>query len=118
MKTLKEQISSTLYTKKVIGDKDLFEVLEGCGYKDYALSSIIDKCISNIESLIKENYVEKEFVRWFAEQDEFYHCIIDDEEKWYIPDWSTNILPKYLSFDELYDHWKREVKSKQDEKSL
>lgn len=29
MKTLKEQISSTLYTKKVIGDKDLFEVLEG-----------------------------------------------------------------------------------------
>lgn len=102
MKTLKERIKEYL-------DE----------WEDYVIGGDINEELSfDIEKIVKENYVEKEFVRWFAEQDEFYHCIIDDEEKWYIPDWSTNILPRYLSFDELYDHWKREVKSKQDEKSL
>lgn len=100
MKTLKDEILEILLDKiKCSG----YTAIEG-----------MPQSAREIESLIKENYVEKEFVRWFAEQDEFYHCIIDDEEKWYIPDWSTNILPRYLSFDELYDHWKREVKSKQE----
>lgn len=110
MKTLKEQISSTLYTKKVIGDKDLFEVLEGCGYKDYALSSIIDKCISNIESLIKENYAEKEFVKWIIIEFRAGRITYYDSDNTYSI-WNIDID---YTLDELYDYWNTNIKSKQE----
>ena len=68
MKTLKEQLLEILYTKKIIDDKDLFELFENglheAPLKDYAISSIMDRLASNIESLIKERFVEKEFVEW------------------------------------------------------
>lgn len=39
----KDELIKRLYTHKIIGDKDLMQILEEAGFKDYAISSIINK---------------------------------------------------------------------------
>jgi len=39
----REELIKRLYTHKIIGDKDLMQILEEAGFKDYAISSIINK---------------------------------------------------------------------------
>ena len=47
------KIIEVLYTKHIIGEYSLFEILERAGYKDYAIQSTIDKLTTDIESLYR-----------------------------------------------------------------
>lgn len=47
----REQIIHALYTRKVIGNIDLMELLEKAGYKDYSISAIIDRITDAILAL-------------------------------------------------------------------
>lgn len=47
------KIIKVLYTKHIIGEYSLFEILERAGYKDYAIQSTIDKLTTDIESLYR-----------------------------------------------------------------
>lgn len=51
LKMKREQIIHALYTQKVIGNIDLMELLEKAGYKDYSISSIIDRITDAILAL-------------------------------------------------------------------
>ena len=50
---MKAKIIKVLYTKHIIGEYSLFEILERAGYKDYAIQSTIDKLTTDIESLYR-----------------------------------------------------------------
>ena len=47
------KIIKVLYTKHIIGEYSLFEILERAGYKDYAIQSTIDKLTTDIETLYR-----------------------------------------------------------------
>jgi len=47
------KIIEVLYTKHIIGEYSLFEILERAGYKDYAIQSTIDKLTTDIETLYR-----------------------------------------------------------------
>lgn len=67
-------------------------------------------CASEIESLIKENYYPKGYLRWYRNQEEFYPAVVDDKYVWYVPNFSSNQLPEYLNDDELYNYWLKNIK--------
>lgn len=80
-----------------------------CGVESNA---IVEAMEEYAEQRIRENYVEKEFVEWYIKGDHNFATVFNSN-----PPQFTNFTEgskhKY-SLDELYDYWKREVKSKQD----
>lgn len=73
----REEFIKRLYTHKIIGDKDLMQILEEAGFKDYAISSIINKIadITNAplppaEGAVPDNAAEqnKRMREWFKER--------------------------------------------------
>jgi hypothetical protein len=73
----KEELIKRLYTHKIIGDKDLMQILEEAGFKDYAISSIINKIADIInaplhpaEGAVPDNAAEqnKRMREWFKER--------------------------------------------------
>lgn len=109
MKNLKEQLLEIFYTKKIIGDKDLFELLENglheAPLKDYAISSIMEKLASKLESLIKERFVEREFIRWVIFGSHPFVSFFDIVEGKEIEYFTDEIDSKRWSINELYNYW-------------
>jgi hypothetical protein len=73
----KEELIKRLYTHKIIGDKDLMQILEEAGFKDYAISSIINKIADIInaplhpaDGAVPDNAAEqnKRMREWFKER--------------------------------------------------
>lgn len=56
------------------------------------------------EQRIRENYVEKEFVKWVQDDCEFWYDMIN--KVWVEPEPED----KEYSLDELYDYWIKEIK--------
>ena len=69
---------------------------------------LIDAMLSFHEQASKDMY-PKEFVFWFKEQTVFYQCVIEDEIFWCEPNWTSNIEPKYYTFDEIYQYFKDNI---------
>lgn len=94
MKDIREQILKILLDKiKCSG----YTAIEG-----------IPQSTREIESLIKENYVEKEFMEWYIKGDHNFATVFNSN-----PPQFTNFTEgskhKY-SLDELYDYWLKKIK--------
>lgn len=70
----------------------------------------IPQSAREIESLIKENYVEKEFVKWIIIEFLAGRITYYDSDNTYSI-WNIDID---YTLDELYDYWLINVKSKQE----
>jgi hypothetical protein len=69
----------------------------------------INKSASEIESLIKENYVEKGFVEWLKE-----NCDTLNVSESINPKWVWEIRDRVLGYDSkhLYQYWFTNIKDK------
>lgn len=108
LETLKRNIKQAWVKEELTGSDHPSLALKG-------YSEIIGfaKSASEIESFIRENYVEKEFVEWYKHDITFREAIVDDEKVWYIPDYSTTQEPTfYHSLNELHEYWVTNIKDK------
>lgn len=113
MKDIREQILKILTKIKnvLIEDELIGSDYPGLTHKFHTERIGDNEVASDIESLIKENYVDKAFVEWYKNQDVFTMCMINDQKRWFIPyNYTTQTI--YLTFDELYDYWKQHISEK------